>query len=225
MTEGAMRRSHAAVPGVAARAAQACTHRRAAQERRSERAYRPFVVGRAGHVPGYKQDPNVAAALGVTRSTFPTRGLGLVVRRALYPCARADHARRRRRLMVGRRRQHRRHRRPTTDRPADGRDAGSRRSRRRSRSTSARGTAGATSAAGSAGPAFTTELEGRPLPDQESRSKTINYGGGARWFVKKHLACRWTCASTPSTRRSRHELAARLPAHDARGVQRRIALK
>jgi hypothetical protein len=35
---------------------------------------------------------------------------------------------------------------------------------------------------------FTAEREDRPIPDQESSSKTINYGGGARWFAKKHLA-------------------------------------
>jgi hypothetical protein len=35
---------------------------------------------------------------------------------------------------------------------------------------------------------FTAERKDAPLPDQESRSKTINYGGGARWFAKKHLA-------------------------------------
>jgi len=35
---------------------------------------------------------------------------------------------------------------------------------------------------------FTVERMDKPLPDQESRSKTINYGGGARWFAKKHLA-------------------------------------
>jgi outer membrane protein with beta-barrel domain len=35
---------------------------------------------------------------------------------------------------------------------------------------------------------FTAERKDRPLPDQESSSKTINYGGGARWFAKKHLA-------------------------------------
>ena len=35
---------------------------------------------------------------------------------------------------------------------------------------------------------FTAERMDNPLPDQASRSKTINYGGGARWFVKKHLA-------------------------------------
>jgi hypothetical protein len=35
---------------------------------------------------------------------------------------------------------------------------------------------------------FTAERMDKPLPDQGSRSKTINYGGGARWFAKKHLA-------------------------------------
>jgi hypothetical protein len=35
---------------------------------------------------------------------------------------------------------------------------------------------------------FTAERQDHPLPAQETRSKTINYGGGARWFAKKHLA-------------------------------------
>jgi hypothetical protein len=35
---------------------------------------------------------------------------------------------------------------------------------------------------------FTAERQDAPLPDAESGSKTINYGGGARWFVKEHLA-------------------------------------
>jgi hypothetical protein len=35
---------------------------------------------------------------------------------------------------------------------------------------------------------FTAERQDRPLPDPQSKSKTINYGGGARWFAKKHLA-------------------------------------
>lgn len=35
---------------------------------------------------------------------------------------------------------------------------------------------------------FTAERQDHPLPDPESSSKTINYGGGARWFAKKHLA-------------------------------------
>jgi hypothetical protein len=28
----------------------------------------------------------------------------------------------------------------------------------------------------------------RPLPIDEERRKTLNYGGGARWFIRKHLA-------------------------------------
>jgi len=35
---------------------------------------------------------------------------------------------------------------------------------------------------------FTAERKDKPLPDPESGSKTINYGGGARWFAKKHVA-------------------------------------
>jgi hypothetical protein len=35
---------------------------------------------------------------------------------------------------------------------------------------------------------FTAERQDLPLPDPESGSKTINYGGGARWFAKKHVA-------------------------------------
>lgn len=35
---------------------------------------------------------------------------------------------------------------------------------------------------------LTTERVDRPLPPPESGTKTINYGGGARWFFKKHLA-------------------------------------
>ena len=35
---------------------------------------------------------------------------------------------------------------------------------------------------------FTSERKDKPVPDPESGSKTINYGGGARWFAKKRLA-------------------------------------
>jgi len=35
---------------------------------------------------------------------------------------------------------------------------------------------------------FTAERSDAPLPAPESGAKTINYGGGARWFVKKHMA-------------------------------------
>ena len=35
---------------------------------------------------------------------------------------------------------------------------------------------------------FTAERQDHPLPDPTSKSKTINYGGGARWFAKKRVA-------------------------------------
>jgi outer membrane protein with beta-barrel domain len=35
---------------------------------------------------------------------------------------------------------------------------------------------------------LTTEDVAHPIPDPDSATKTINYGGGARWFFKKHLA-------------------------------------
>lgn len=41
---------------------------------------------------------------------------------------------------------------------------------------------------GIGGANYTAERADKPLPDPETGSKTINYGGGARWFAKKHLA-------------------------------------
>jgi hypothetical protein len=39
------------------------------------------------------------------------------------------------------------------------------------------------------GPAsIVTELADDPFPDAESRPSAFNYGGGARWFAKKHVA-------------------------------------
>src|SRR3954469_20256323 len=35
---------------------------------------------------------------------------------------------------------------------------------------------------------LTTQRADHPLPPPESGTKTINYGGGARWFFKKHVA-------------------------------------
>ena len=35
---------------------------------------------------------------------------------------------------------------------------------------------------------LTTEFDDMPFEDPASRPRAINYGGGARWFAKKHLA-------------------------------------
>ena len=36
--------------------------------------------------------------------------------------------------------------------------------------------------------AFTTELEASPVAESDGRRRSINYGGGARWFAREHLA-------------------------------------
>ena len=35
---------------------------------------------------------------------------------------------------------------------------------------------------------FRTELEASPVADSDSNPRVFNYGGGARWFAKEHLA-------------------------------------
>ena len=35
---------------------------------------------------------------------------------------------------------------------------------------------------------FETERDDKPLADAEKRAKALNYGGGARWFPRKHVA-------------------------------------
>jgi opacity protein-like surface antigen len=35
---------------------------------------------------------------------------------------------------------------------------------------------------------FTTEREDTPVADADGRTRALNYGGGARWFAKDHLA-------------------------------------
>jgi hypothetical protein len=35
---------------------------------------------------------------------------------------------------------------------------------------------------------FTTEREDAPVGDASSKPRVLNYGGGARWFAKEHLA-------------------------------------
>jgi hypothetical protein len=35
---------------------------------------------------------------------------------------------------------------------------------------------------------FTTEREDDPVADSDGRTRSLNYGGGARWFAKEHLA-------------------------------------
>ncbi len=67
---------------------------------------------------------------------------------------------------------------------------------------------------------LTTQRVDEPLPDPESGTKTINYGGGARWFAKKHLAVTFDHAVLRSEPAGRHANAAGVSTHDAHDDQR-----
>jgi hypothetical protein len=147
-----------------------------------------FVADVRVALPGYKQDPNVAAALRVDTLDLPSRGLGLVFGGHIYPL---------RRGVI------------TFGLGAELMTSG--RSRSPEEATAA-GTTDSTVHTGFSSFApqvsfnfgsrqgwsyisgglgwgrFTTELTATPLPDAENRLQTINYGGGARWFVNGHVA-------------------------------------
>ncbi len=147
-----------------------------------------FVADARVALPGYKQDPNVAAALGVDTLDLPSRGIGLVFGGHIYP------------LRTGV---------ITFGLGAELMTSG------RSRSPEEATAAGTTDptvhtafsafspqisfnfgsrqgwsyiSGGLGWGRFTTELKAAPLPDADSRLQTINYGGGARWFINDHVA-------------------------------------
>jgi hypothetical protein len=153
-----------------------------------ERPIGRYVVDARVDFPKFKQDAAIATAIGATVLNLPTRAFGLVVGAHWYPVrlgivtfglgGEIASARRGRTMNTG-----------TTAAPLDvtvnsrfaaispqvsfnfgARDGWSYISGGIGRST------------------FTAERNDHPLPDPESGSKTINYGGGARWFAKKHVA-------------------------------------
>jgi hypothetical protein len=161
----------------------------AAQETPPERLpISRFVADARVAFPKFKDDPAIAAGIGVTVPNLPTRALGLVVGAHLYPA----------RLgvvtfgvggeMLVARRGH------TIDTGTDAAPAETTVNSRFSAlspqiSFNFGSRNGWSYISGGIGwSTFTAERADAPLPDPESRSKTINYGGGARWFAKKHLA-------------------------------------
>jgi hypothetical protein len=149
----------------------------------------PFVVDARGVLARFKQLPATASALGVDATALPTRGLGLVVGAHLYPVRRQQFA-----LGVGaelllRARASR------TVPPAveDGPDGPTVVTRMTALSPQVslnfgKRTGWSHLSGGIGWASFTSELEDAPFDDAETRPLTINYGGGARWFARKHLA-------------------------------------
>lgn len=138
--------------------------------------------------PKFKDDPAIAAGIGVTAANLPARAFGLVFGAHWYPArlgimtlgvgGEVMVARRGRTLDTG-----------TEEAPVKT----SVNSRFSALSPQVSFNFGARDgwsyiSGGIGWSTFTAERTDAPLPDPESRSKTINYGGGARWFAKKHLA-------------------------------------
>lgn len=147
-----------------------------------------FVADVRAAFPKFKQDPNVASALDVTIANLPTRTIGLVLGAHWYP-------KRIGRMTLGLGGEVLTARKSRTLDPAtEGGDPGPT-VQTRFRAVSPQvsfnfGTREGWSyiSGGIGWSGFTTERKDNPLPDAASRSKTINYGGGARWFAKEHLA-------------------------------------
>jgi hypothetical protein len=147
-----------------------------------------YVADARVSFPGFKQDPGIATAIGATVLNLPTRALGFVVGAHWYPVrmgivtfglgGEIAAAGRGRTLNTGTETNRR-------DVTVNARFAAI--SPQVSFNFGARD--GWSYISGGIGWAtFTAERQDQPLSDPESRIKTINYGGGARWFARKHLA-------------------------------------
>ncbi len=140
------------------------------------------------NVPKFKQDPSIATGIGATTLNLPTRAFGFVLGAHWYPArigimtlgvgGEVAGARRGRTLNTG-----------TKALPVDV-TVNSRFSAISPQLSFNFGSRDGWSyiSGGIGSSTFTAERKDAPLPDPESRSKTINYGGGARWFAKKHVA-------------------------------------
>jgi hypothetical protein len=147
-----------------------------------------YVADARIDLPKFKQDPSIASGIGVTTLNLPTRAFGFVVGAHWYPArlgivtfgigGEIVSARRGHTLNTGT---------ETTPVNVTVNSRFSAISPQISFNVGSRD--GWSYISGGIGSStFTAERMDKPLPDQTSRSKTINYGGGARWFAKKHLA-------------------------------------
>lgn len=147
-----------------------------------------YVVDVRAAFPKFKQDPNIATGIGVTALNLPTRALGVVFGAHWYPVRFGPMAVGvgGEVIMAGRKRTLP----PTTEDGVAGPTVHSHMSSVTPQISFNFGKRQGWSyiSGGIGGTAFTAEKVDAPLPAQESRSRTFNYGGGARWFSKKHVA-------------------------------------
>ena len=148
-----------------------------------------FVVDVRGAMAALKQDADVASALGVPARELPSRALGFVIGAHVYPLRRKSFA-----LGVGAevlRVGGSNTIEAISDDP-EALDGPTIKARWSHFSPQVSFNFGARDGwsyltVGLGRTAFTTELEESPQTDGDA-VRTLNYGGGARWFMKKHLA-------------------------------------
>ncbi len=147
-----------------------------------------FVLDARAAFPKFKQDPNIARAIGVSALNLPTRALGLVLGAHWYPArlGAVTFGLGGELILAGRNR--------TLPAATAGDAVGptvhtemssvtpqiSFNFGKRQGWSYISGGIGETS--------FTAERQDAPLPPQDGRTRTFNYGGGARWFAKKRVA-------------------------------------
>jgi hypothetical protein len=159
----------------------------AAQEPEKEPIGR-FAVDARVALPRFPEDPETVTALGVTAENLPNRGLGLAAGVTFYPARLGKVA-----LGVGAEWLLTRGG-NTLEPEEEGGDSGPTVTTRFSAlspqlSLNFGGRDGWSYVSGGIGwVAFTTEREDAPVADATGRTRAINYGGGARWFAKEHLA-------------------------------------
>jgi hypothetical protein len=149
----------------------------------------PFAADLRIVMPRFKEDVGVSTALGVASTNLPTRGLGIAGGVHWYPVHMGQLVK----LGIGGEiliSGGSNTAEPETEGGADGPTVNT-------RFTSVspqvslnfgkrQGWSYLTGGIGWAG--FRTELESSPVADSDSRPRVFNYGGGARWFAKEHLA-------------------------------------
>ncbi len=147
-----------------------------------------FVVDARAAFPGFPQDAAIAAGLGVTAANLPTRALGMVAGAHWYPARLGP-------VTFGVGAEVLLSRASRTLEPATkGADGGPTVKSRFSAlspqvSFNFGKREGYSYISGGIGRStFEAEREDAARADPGRRSKTINYGGGARWFINRHVA-------------------------------------
>ena len=150
----------------------------------------PFVFDARIPMPRFKQDATIATGLGVERLDLPVRGIGLLGGAHVYPLRRRSFA-----LGVGAEmlRGHASKTKKSDGSVANAVDGPTVKARWSHFSPQLSLNFGSRDGysyltMGSGKSKLTTELEDDQQADPESSVRTLNYGGGARWFIKKHLA-------------------------------------